>query len=141
MRRDWLTSRGDHMKISFTVSAVAIGLLGVLAASTLSGRAAVEEQAAPGITSHAQQIAFTPANAAWEQCRLGRAAYDRLSTGMGYAMAERTLGCPGREMSRQEISGRFGLSSVSYEWRGVGSAMITASFQNNSLTSKNGFGL
>ena len=129
------------MKISFTVSvAVAIGLIGVLAASAPSGRAAVDEQADPDVRSHAQQIALTP-HAAWEQCRVGRAAYDKLVTGMGYPNAELALGCPGREMSRHEISGRFGSSSVTYEWRGVGSARITASFQNNALTSKNGFGL
>ena len=74
-------------------------------------------------------------------CQVTLANYNKLYSGMGYANAVRTLGCPGQEMSRVEIPGTP--TTVMYAWDGSSGwgANMNATFQDDSLVSKAQFGL
>lgn len=63
--------------------------------------------------------------------------YNQLKDGMKFEVVTAILG-EGAEMSKTEI---LGSSVTSYQWRGPEFASITASFQNNKMTSKSQYGL
>ena len=74
-------------------------------------------------------------------CSITLNQFKRLYGGMGYDSAARTLGCDGRATSRYESTGKFGSTSITYNWRSTNGGKITATFRDNSLNSMNQTGL
>ncbi len=72
-------------------------------------------------------------------CKVTKAHYDALQSGMTYGQAISVLGCEGEEMSSSDMAG---FKTVMYMWNGnsLGGNM-NAMFQNDSLINKAQFGL
>jgi hypothetical protein len=72
-------------------------------------------------------------------CKVTKAGYEALETGMSYADAVNALGCEGEELSSSEIGG---IKTVMLMWNGEGiAANMNAMFQDDRLVSKAHFGL
>jgi hypothetical protein len=70
-------------------------------------------------------------------CRVTKASYEALQTGMSVAQAESLIGCKGEEMASSDIGG---IKTVMLQWM-AGMAGMNAMFQNDSLMTKAQFGL
>lgn len=71
--------------------------------------------------------------------------YQSVYTGMNYREVEKTLGRPGREVSRSYLPGihgaTVGISTVMYEWVNRDGSNMNAMFQDGRLVQKAQFGL
>ena len=78
--------------------------------------------------------------AAYANCKVSKAKYDRLQTGISYSSAVSILGCQGEEVARSEMAG---YTTVMYNWYGsrLTGANMNVMFQNNKLVQKAQFGL
>ncbi len=73
------------------------------------------------------------------ECRVSKAQYDALSSGISYAQAVSVLGCHGEELSSSEMAG---YKTVMFMWSGNGfGGNMNAMFQNGELINKAQFGL
>lgn len=73
-------------------------------------------------------------------CKVSLAKYNKVKTGMSIWQIERDIGCPGKELSRNQIGD---LTTIMVGWDGEGSigANMNATFQHDKLVSKAQFGL
>jgi len=89
-------------------------------------------------------LAFAlPATAAQAQntdCKVSKAAFDKLQSGMSVRETEQIIGCAGELMSETNLAGYH---TIMLMWAGSGGfgANMNAMFQNDALLSKSQFGL
>jgi hypothetical protein len=84
-------------------------------------------------------LSFLAAPAWASDCKVGKAQYDALQSGMSYADAVAVLGCAGEELSSSEMAG---YKTVMFMWDGNSfGANMNAMFQNDAMVSKAQFGL
>jgi hypothetical protein len=145
-----LVMRGERAAVTgsgrtWTSVAVAagVGFVGVLAVLGLD-RSGDVTRSKPSATTTQPSRAQQPATqrlTSSSGCKVTLANFNRLYSGMGYQNAMRTLGCPGREVSRVEIRGAP--VTIMYTWDGSGGlgANMNATFQNDSLVTKAQLGL
>ncbi|MGH1575227.1 DUF3862 domain-containing protein [Methylobacterium sp. P31] len=87
----------------------------------------------------ASAVASAPATST-RGCRVDRAEYDTLKTGMTYRQVRARLGCNGRRVSHLTV-GRVRRATYSWPGRGTYDATITLTFRNDRLTDKAQLGL
>ncbi len=125
-------------------SKMVVGFVGLMVLGAISGgnsNGSRPSSASAGPVTSLQDVASTYTNNIHSSaCHVTFNSFDQLQSGMSYASAVSTLGCPGREESRSDMAG---YTTVMYGWDGAGAigANMNAMFQNGQLVNKAQFGL